>query len=653
MRSLPSITLLLLLTMTAGGIAQSNNSASFDDLLLAARQAQGTKDYAAAAGYYRRAVALRGDIPELWANLGLMQDATGSYTDAIASFRKAAQLKPSLYVPNLFLGMDYLHVNHAREAIPFLVKAEAMNPSDAQAPISLGRAYLSVGNFAAASSAYRRAVAIDPKSSSAWYAFGVAALDEVEANGRKLSGESANSPYAKTLFSDSLREQLRFKEAITQEQAILAVSPNFLCAHARLGFLYLAQQQKSDAAREFAAESQGCALAGLGCARMSIEDNDDAGALALLNNLWKRDSGFVQANLSLLIDGLDPASAAVFSAYVEQQKTVDGSADLSASLSAAVRGTPQPAADLPRPAEAKAAATPANLKSAEADAAAGRYARCSDDLAHGGVEISQSTLRGNADALLLLARCAYMTGDYALSSAASDLVPAQSPQGTAALYWSILANEKLAFVAFSRFEQLEPDSERTHLLLGDMYRQRQRLQQAEAEYKAAAELAPQDPAPLFGLASAYSQDSKPDEALNIAKTALAMRPDDPDLNLIAGQILIGQHEWAQAEEHLNRALNATPPIKPQMLPHAHVLLGEVYAQTDRPQDAINQFKMGLSSDEDGTVYYQLARIYSKLGDKAAAQDAIAHVKALEQKRRERAVIAVQDSSAAAQNDIPE
>jgi tetratricopeptide (TPR) repeat protein len=111
--------------MTAGGIAQSNNSASFDDLLLAARQAQGTKDYAAAAGYYRRAVALRGDIPELWANLGLMQDATGSYTDAIASFRKAAQLKPSLYVPNLFLGMDYLHVNHAREAIPFLVKAEA------------------------------------------------------------------------------------------------------------------------------------------------------------------------------------------------------------------------------------------------------------------------------------------------------------------------------------------------------------------------------------------------------------------------------------------------------------------------------------------------------------------------------------------------
>jgi predicted Zn-dependent protease len=76
----------------------------------------------------------------------------------------------------------------------------------------------------------------------------------------------------------------------------------------------------------------------------------------------------------------------------------------------------------------------------------------------------------------------------------------------------------------------------------------------------------------------------------------------------------------------------------------------VYAQTDRPQQAIGEFQMGLSSDQDGSVYYQLARIYSRMGNKTAAQDAIAHVKALEQKRRERAVIAVQDS--AAESDIP-
>lgn len=658
MRILPTFALLLLWTMAAGGIVQAQDDDSFDDLLLAARQAQSKGDYAAAAGYYRRAVQLRTDMPELWANLGLMQDATAGYPDAIASFRKAAQLKPSLYVPNLFLGIDYLHVKRARDAVPFLIKAEALNPSDPQAPLSLGRAYLSLGSFAAASSAYRRAVAIDPKNSSAWFALGVAALDEVEAASRKLSGENANSAYARALFAASLKEQSRFKEAITEEQAVLAADPHFPCARARLGFLYLAQQQNDDAAHEFAAESQGCGLAGLGRARLRIEANDNAAALALLNDLWKRDSGFVQANLSLLIDSLAADRVAVFSTFVDQQNTAAAvPAGLFASLSSALRDAPRTADDLTQSGLAPSSGAsgselPSNLTTAEADARAGRYARCVGDLAHGTHELSRSAIRGNADALLLLAGCAYMTGDYALSASASDLAPIQSPHGLAALYWSIQANEKLALVAFSRFEQLEPDSKRTHLLLGDMYRQRQHLQQAESEYKEAAALAPQDPAPLFGLASAYSQDSKSDQALSTAKTALGMSPDDPDLNLLAGQILVEHHEWAEAEDYLKRALSATPPIKPQMLPHVHVLLGQVDEQTDRPQEAISQFKMGLASDEDGTVYYRLARIYSRLGNKSAAQAAIVHVKALEQKRRERAVVAVQDSSAATQSDIP-
>jgi len=148
------------------------------------------------------------------------------------------------------------------------------------------------------------------------------------------------------------------------------------------------------------------------------------------------------------------------------------------------------------------------------------------------------------------------------------------------------------------------------------------------------------------------QDSKLDLALSTAKTALGMSPDDPDLNVLAGQIVVEQHEWARAGDYLQRSLNATPPIKPQMLPHVHVLLGQVYEQTDRPQEAISQFQMGLAIDEDGTVYYQLGRIYSRMGNKVAAQDAIAHVKALDQKRRERAVIAVHDSSAGAESDIP-
>ena len=652
MRILQSITLLLWI-MTAGAFAQSSDKPdSFDDLLFAARQAQSKIDYASAAGYYRRAVLLRGDIPELWANLGLMQDAIGSYSDAVASFQKAEQLRPSLYVPNLFLGIDYLRLNRTRDAIPFLVKAETLNASDPQAPIALGRAYLSQGNFDGARSAYQRAVALDARNSSAWYGLGIAALREIEVNGRKLAAEGENSAYPHALFAESLEEQGRFKQAMTEARAVLAADPQFPCAHARLGFLYLAQLQANDAAREFDTEAQSCALAGLGRARLRLEADDDSAALALLSELWKRDPGFVQANLPSLVNGLDSKHKDNFADFVDRQSAPGAvPADLSAPLSAALRGSPQPVGEsIPAkpPGDRKTGGAP-SVAAAETDASAGRYARCAGDLAQENHDFG--TLRRNANALLLLANCAYMSGDYTLSSRASDLATAQPTHEIAALYWSIKANEKLAFVAFSRFEQLEPDSPKTHLLMGDMYRQRQHLEEAENEYRAAAALAPHDPAPLYGLASAYSQDSKSDQALSIVKSALGMSPDDPDLNLLAGEILVERHEWTQAENYLKQSLNAAHPLKSQMLPHAHVLLGQVYAQTDRPQEAISELQMGLASDEDGSIYYRLARLYAQLGDKAAAQAAIVHVKELERKRRERAVVAVQDSGSAV-SDIP-
>jgi len=629
--------LLFLLTIPARGFGQQEQTDEFASLLAVAQQAQAGRDYRAAADAYKKAVKLRSGIPELWANLGLMQNAAGSYPDAIESFRRATSLKPALYVPNLFLGIDYTHIHRGQEAIPFLVRAEAINPRDAQAPLSLGRAYLSVGNFAAARSAFERAVALDGQNSSAWFAFGVAALDQVEADGRKLSAEGANSAWAKALLAQSLQEQSRFKEAVTQEQAVLAADPRFPCAHSQLGFLYVAQQQDAAASREFAGESQGCALAALGRARLRMDAGDNVGAVAVLRSLWEHDPGFVRSHATLLTDGLVSERSAAFSAFLDGQngaRAVD--TGLYESLSAALQGAPQPGFSADR----KSSEIHGNVQAAEADDRQERYGRCAAQLAGG------MARRSDRD-LLLLATCAFMTGDYSLSATASDLLATRSPRDMAALYWSVKANEKLAFVALGHFEQLKPDSERTHLLLGDMYRQRQRFEQAESEYQTASTLAPQDPAPLFGLASAYSQDSKTDQALNAAKTALGMSPNDPDLNLLAGEILVSRHEWTEAEAFLNKSLDA----KPQTLPHVHILLGEVYEGTGRTQDAISQLQMGLAGDEDGSAYYRLARIYSRLGNKAAADAAIEHVKAIQESRRQRAVVAVQDSSAAMQDDI--
>jgi len=47
----------------------------------------------------------------------------------------------------------------------------------------------------------------------------------------------------------------------------------------------------------------------------------------------------------------------------------------------------------------------------------------------------------------------------------------------------------------------------------------------------------------------------------------------------------------------------------------------VYAATDRVPAAIAEYKAGLSTDEDGSIHYQLGRLYQKSGDKNAAEEA--------------------------------
>ena len=255
----------------------------------------------------------------------------------------------------------------------------------------------------------------------------------------------------------------------------------------------------------------------------------------------------------------------------------------------------------------------------------------------------------NVAALQMLAACSFFTGDYALTSDAGRALQSlpSHPQAEA-LYWSIKANEKLAFESLARFQQLEPDSARSHILLGDIYRQRERYDDAQKEYVKALDISPNDSAALLGLASAYFDDANIGKTIETAQKALIQNPDDPEINLLMGEALISQHKFTDAEPFLLKSLHA----KPQMLPHVHALLGEAYAADGKTQDAIRELKLGADSDQDGSVHYHLARLYTKIGDNVNAATAIQQMKVLQQKRREGAVIAVQDTHSTSLDDAP-
>ncbi len=624
-------------------LGQSQESSKLASLLLKAQQAQARSDYAAAANDYLQAVKLQPDAPRLWANLGLMQHELGKYMQAIDSFQHAAALDPTLYVPNLFLGLDNEQVGKPKEAVHFLVAAEKMNPQDTQPPLALGHAYASLGKNAEATQQFLRVISLNPKLSSAWFALGIADMNLVETSARTLSTDNRNSAYAQELFAESLTQQARYHQAIDVYKSILASEATSVeqppCIHSELGFVYLKQKNAANSANEFAIERKqnpGCNLALLGQARSDMAAGGNSAALQQLEELWSRDPGFVQARVSLLSDDLDAAHASSFRDYVQNATGVDPAL---ANVIASATETSATANVVNRKIKSHASSINSSLQGARTSYASGHYGLCAQQLA-------QDQAPASEDVLSLLATCAFLTGDYQQAANASSALLAKSPHSSSALYWSIKSNEKLALAALEHFQSLEPNSARSHILLGDIYRQQKRYQDAQSEYRKALQIAPNDTAALLGLADAYYGNSDYDKTAETARAALHQGPDDPELNFLVGESLVSMHQYAEAEPYLKKSLQN----KLQVLPHVHALLGIVDAETGHPHEAIHELKLGLSSDEDGSYHYRIARLYAKIGDKKNAESAMQQMKIIEQQSRDRARIELQESNYISSSD---
>ena len=587
-------------------------------------------------------------MAELWANLGLMEQENGAISEAIASFQHANRLNPSLYVPNLFLGIDYGRTDKAKEAIPFLEKAEKSNHADPEPRLALARTYSALGKYSLAAHEYKQVIGLDPKLSSTWFALGIAYLDQIEADSRKMSAEDQSSSYVKALFAESLYKQSRYSEAIRIFKEAIDSKPQPPCLHSELGWVLLKQQNLPEAASEFKSDqeaSPSCALSALGQVSIAIINSDDDEAITLLKKLWARDQGFVEVNIATLMDGLSADRISAFKNLLAQQQD-SMSAELFSLLSGALSGsTAETAAGMAmRDTRTPSTTGAPKITGSTADAyyQSGEYRRCSDRLQSGMPE-------AQSNKLLLLTTCSFFTGDYERSSEASAVLTRVSPHSVPALYWSIKANEKLAFQALARFEQLEPNSARSHILLGDTLRQRFKYTEALAEYKKAQEIDPTDQAAMLGIALAYLGNNDIDNTIEAARAALLHSSLDPQLNLIMAEALVAHHDYPEAEPYLARSMKA----KPQMLPHVHALLGKVYAEEGRTQDAIAQLKMGAESDDDGNVHYQLARLYRQIGDSKSAAEALAQTELIQKRKREQATTTYEDTQTAPSDNPPQ
>ncbi len=213
--SLLGLALLLTLIAVSGGrrtVAQAGTP--LDNALNRAQAAQRSAHFAEAATAYASATKLSPRIAELWANRGLMEHLSSQPEMAIASFHQALALKPGLFTPILFTGVDLVATGKPEQALPFLRKALAAQPQNPDATIALARAYTALHQPRPAAEAFQAATSLQPDNASAWYGLAVASLNIIEQDGGTLASHHGGSVWARMLYADELLAQSRLKEGV-------------------------------------------------------------------------------------------------------------------------------------------------------------------------------------------------------------------------------------------------------------------------------------------------------------------------------------------------------------------------------------------------------------------------------------------------------
>ena len=622
----------------------ADSQKSPEDLYASAQESQRRGDYRAAAEIYQAILKRDPRLAEVRANLGLVHHMLGDYAAAISDFRAALRDKPSLLVPNLFLGLDSLQVQKPRQAIPYLERAHELNPRDEQAVLGLARAYRALGDLPKACMYYDQAARLDPSNVDARFGLGMTYIDLENEGVERLAKYHPNSPYLQALSAHLFAQQGRLGDAIVKYQKALESEAAPPCLRAELGFALVQQADSPAAERELRMElehSPHCLMARLGLARIAVAAGDMTMALGELSRLWQIDRRFLEAHVPRLWVGLDPEQIAALDTALQATSATNLPAGLTEALRMAL--------DRWRREPVEAFAEDSTIPPDGAVPSQGRATAVDDArinavqyYSQGNCTGCQKTLQPRLPRLaprelLLLAECAYDAGDFRTSFTASQQLLNTDPQNGLAWYWRIKASEILALNGLVQVGAAEPNSLRVHVLLGDAYRGRQMFQEAEAEYRKAIQLDPRDLAANLGLAATHQEAGRPDEAFPEVKTVLQLAPDDPAANLLMAKILVYRHEFDQAEPYARIALQGDSAS----LPNVHGLLGKIYAFQGHGREAITELKQALPDDPDGSLHYQIAKLYRQVGDEKAASEALRQSDTLRKDQEHKAQTTIQ------------
>lgn len=584
----------------------------------AAQAAQQRHDYAAAEGEYRAVLAEAPNFAEVHMNLGLLYQLQDRTSDAMAEFRQALKIKPTLAGANFFLGVDYCKIGDGAKAIPYLRAASRQEPSRSDIWSWLATAQEISGNYLAEVATLKHALSLQPHNVDTLYLLGHTYEKLGKQEVSRLEKAAPASSWSEQLLAESYSSSTQWSFAVLRFQNALALTPNRPGLHVGLGEVLLHAGKLNQAEQEFERElkinpESLRAVIRQGEVRLIRGDTDAAleswtRALTMDRPRTERILGMHQTEFGEgVIDQLpDSLRDRLQSAAHKIPEGDDAAAALARAFLAAQNGN-----SLSEDTESAQSgkATTVGYACVERDVLkalkSDRYSSVRSCL------LRVLTPKSSPDLRIQIAQALFDLGEYEPALKVLSVLSNQHPPP--AFYWRARCFEKLATQAYLKLYQADPDSYRVHELTGDLEAAKENDGKAIEEYRAAVAIKPSVPNLHYSLGHLLWKELKTDEARKEFNAELEINPRNAGALRDLGSTYLADHQPDKALPYLQRAFEVDPAD-----PDIHRDLGTAYADLHEYAKAEAEFKAAIPGDHDGSVHYKLARIYQTEGQKENA-----------------------------------
>ena len=616
---------LLILAMPSRGQEpnpHSSLSPAVEASWAAAQQAQQQKDYATAEREYRKVISLSPGFAEAYMNLGLVYELQSRPQDALALFEKAVRLKPGLAGAQFFLGVDYCKLGDAKRATPHLEAAVRAKPDLPDAWSWLASAYQVTGRTSRQVTALQAGLRANPYSIDLLYLLGQAYQQLGKDAADRIQQKTSESSFLQQLLAENYAASGYLPVAMLHLENALKASPARAGLHIEIAEVLLHAGSLKRAEDEIAAEllvAPDSLRALVRRGEVKLLRGDVPAALADWSQALAQDPARSEAILGVREFGFGDTSQENLPENLRAQLTglrsqIESQPGSASRLALAFISTQE---DPTRAVASAAGAGDSDSGKSVSPCTVGQIRTwLATDLLQPVAACSTPMLKQplTTNLRLGIARALYETGLAERALAALDgLAPSQvdSPE---AQYWKARCYKRLALVAYLRLFAVDPDSHRAHQVLGDMDEARGEDSKAIEEYEKALAKRPTLPNLHYQIGHLEWKVYKTQEAREQFQAELGLNPRHAGALFDLGSTYLQERQADKALEYLKKVYDLD-----QKYPDVHQFMGIAYTRLNRYPEAEKELKIAAPSDKDGTVHYELARVYLAMGKSAEAQ----------------------------------